>query len=564
MNKTPILSGIVVVLFMSCAVADDKPIPKKIVRFESAEGLRLQALSPDSSKLAFVEQLGKGNCELVLLDLTSGKVLQRSACRKGWSGGFEGGVFSPDGKKLAMVFVGSRRGEERNAWQQELVIWDVERWEEVQTLQPPKGWIRATPLAFSPDGKLLAGKCRREMGHELDHHLPLLWELSTGKVRAPGEKEKLAIKQSQSRHPFPIRFPGGTADPVNPRLDIGPITFAEDNSDILFVQYAGGTSVFSLAQDKTSFNVPLFGQGPPASGNDRFRLRLTPAGRFLPLPKYERPPLGAFADREGIITLATLTKGEDFGRYSELASIKQIEEHCTFFNFRSKRSLPTVVLSTDGKRLVVEGLNSGDAAKSLLMVWDVSAFLELGQKLSSGLPTDERERLWARLFESHPDPVKSEHPGPETARFQQFRAHGAMISMVQHPKEAVEYLRKMMGAPVDLKPVTVWIENLDHHDFKTRDRAERELAKLDQLARPALEKALAGKPSAEVRKRIERLLAQWKETEAAYELRVFRVVDVLEHLRTAEARKILKEFSEGSYGSLYADAAKAALRRESP
>jgi hypothetical protein len=51
-----------------------------------------------------------------------------------------------------------------------------------------------------------------------------------------------------------------------------------------------------------------------------------------------------------------------------------------------------------------------------------------------------------------------------------------------------------------------WLADLDSDSFEVRDRAGRELEKLGFAAAPALRKALGGKPSPEVRRRVEGLL----------------------------------------------------------
>ena len=61
-------------------------------------------------------------------------------------------------------------------------------------------------------------------------------------------------------------------------------------------------------------------------------------------------------------------------------------------------------------------------------------------------------------------------------------------------------------ALADPKAARKWIADLGSDDFKTRDRASRELAPLGPPAAAELRAGLAGKPSAEARDRIERLL----------------------------------------------------------
>src|SRR5262249_33838424 len=74
-----------------------------------------------------------------------------------------------------------------------------------------------------------------------------------------------------------------------------------------------------------------------------------------------------------------------------------------------------------------------------------------------------------------------------------------------------------------------------------RESATRELERLGETAGPALRKALATRPSAEARRRLESLLAvkegPVRSTEA---LRVVRAVEALDYVSSPEARKGLE------------------------
>jgi hypothetical protein len=61
--------------------------------------------------------------------------------------------------------------------------------------------------------------------------------------------------------------------------------------------------------------------------------------------------------------------------------------------------------------------------------------------------------------------------------------------------------------PRDPAAVKKWIRELNSDDFKTRERAAKELAEVGPGVAPLVREALAGKPSAEVRDRLERVLA---------------------------------------------------------
>ena len=116
--------------------------------------------------------------------------------------------------------------------------------------------------------------------------------------------------------------------------------------------------------------------------------------------------------------------------------------------------------------------------------------------------------------------------------------------------------------PADPKQVEQWLNDLDDPKFAVRDKATAELEKLAELARSALEKRLAAKPTLEIRKRIEGLLAKLDGPVTRPEvLRGLRAVEVLERIATAEARQVLESIAKGADDALVTQDAQAALVR---
>jgi HEAT repeat protein len=64
--------------------------------------------------------------------------------------------------------------------------------------------------------------------------------------------------------------------------------------------------------------------------------------------------------------------------------------------------------------------------------------------------------------------------------------------------------------PLDRKKVQEWVAGLDDDSFATREAASRELEKLGAAAKPLLREVIRGRPSPEVRRRINALLAKLK------------------------------------------------------
>jgi hypothetical protein len=115
---------------------------------------------------------------------------------------------------------------------------------------------------------------------------------------------------------------------------------------------------------------------------------------------------------------------------------------------------------------------------------------------------------------------------------------------------------------VDGRQVAKWVADLDADEFDVREKATQELAKLGPAAGPALKKALEGAVSAEVRKRLESLLAKLSPQGPNDEpVRHDRLLELLERTEGAEARKLLEELAAGAPEARLTRQAKAALRR---
>lgn len=138
----------------------------------------------------------------------------------------------------------------------------------------------------------------------------------------------------------------------------------------------------------------------------------------------------------------------------------------------------------------------------------------------------------------------------------------SMIRLIADPARTVGFLRGHLQparAP-DTSAIRRLIIDLDSRRFATRAKANAELEKLGRLAEPALRRALAGHPSAEVRSRVERLL-QDLEKRNTEDLRDLRAAEILERIDTAEARELLSLLASGSPLATLTTAAQSAVDR---
>src|SRR4029077_603676 len=197
--------------------------------------------------------------------------------------------------------------------------------------------------------------------------------------------------------------------------------------------------------------------------------------------------------------------------------------------------IESVAFSPDGLRLA--SANSD----TTVLIWEVPSVPLENRKLADG----ELSRLWADL-------------GSEDAA----RADRALWTLVAVPQRSVPLLKQQL-APADPKlaeKLSKLIADLDSEEFAVRDKADTDLAKLGVLAEPALKKALNGKPSLEVRRRIESLLEQF-ENWPGMPLETWRALAVLERIGSDEAQQVLKGLSEGDPDSRLTQEADAAFQR---
>jgi hypothetical protein len=106
------------------------------------------------------------------------------------------------------------------------------------------------------------------------------------------------------------------------------------------------------------------------------------------------------------------------------------------------------------------------------------------------------------------------------------------------------------------------VRDLDSDRFEERRKAGQELEWLEELARPALREALTGKPSPELRRRLEQLLDRLDgPVPPPRRLRRLRTVEALESIGNAESREVLRGLAAGDPDPRVAEEAGAALAR---
>jgi hypothetical protein len=149
-------------------------------------------------------------------------------------------------------------------------------------------------------------------------------------------------------------------------------------------------------------------------------------------------------------------------------------------------------------------------------------------------------------------------------------ARGAYVArrmLMGVPKLAVELLREHLKPeqPPSMEQITGWIADLNADQFKAREKATQALEQWPELAEPHLRPALEGKPTLEVRRRVEGLLEKFAADRPAGEvLRTLRAIAVLCAIGGEDATTILSRLIDGGSNLRVRQAAKVALERVQP
>jgi hypothetical protein len=201
-------------------------------------------------------------------------------------------------------------------------------------------------------------------------------------------------------------------------------------------------------------------------------------------------------------------------------------------------ALRSLAFSRDGKLLA-----SGDEDTTVLL-WDATRFAAAPR--AAPLPVKEFDALWEDLA------------APDGGR-----AYRAVCRLLVSPGPAVRLLRERI-AWRDLAPeVNRLLDDLGSDTFKAREKAAAALEALGDRARPFLKQAVTGpKLSLEQRRRVEKVLGRLGGPfSSPAGIRLFRAMEVLERVASAEAVELLRQIGAGPAGSPLTSEARRALAR---
>ncbi len=182
-------------------------------------------------------------------------------------------------------------------------------------------------------------------------------------------------------------------------------------------------------------------------------------------------------------------------------------------------------------------LASGDGNGTILL-WDLAG------------ASKKQHRTLAQLWEDLAVPNAAE-------------AWPVMRELVGRPAEAARLLGERLSPPSpppNTNRLAALLKQLDADSAAERERASAALAPLARAVEPQLRQARQASTSAEVRKRLDRLLdgLDWLTPD---EVRTIRAVEVLERIGSAEARGLLHKWAAGPREAVLVREAKQALRR---
>jgi WD40 repeat protein len=443
-------------------------------------------------------------------------------------------VFTPDGKTVATC-----------GWDNLVRLWDVKTGQEVRSL---RGHTEAVfTMAMHPDGKMLASgsndktialwdiaggkEIRRLQGHTA----------AVGRTAFSGDGKVLASSgDDNSVRLWDVASGNELATCAGHGQAVNGLSFAPDGKAVASCSNNGSIQIWDVPSGK---EIRQFGNAAGwvntlayspdgktiATGGALIRLWEVATGK----ERWSTQPGTRGADGQGYFwcvvfspdgkTIASSSPDSSI-RFWETATGKErrlVGKHAG--------GVANVAISPDGKLLAS---SSHDKTGRL---WDLTKIPEASARKEKVKPNDI-DSLWSTLTEA--DAVK---------------AYQAITTLESAPDLAVPYLKKH-AKPVEQKTVTAtvdqitkFIADLDADDFAARESASEELSKLGENAGPALRKALAGNPSAEASRRIDKLLESFKgPTMMPEDLRLIRAIEVLENVGTGEARAILKRLSEGT------------------
>jgi RNA polymerase sigma factor (sigma-70 family) len=483
--------------------------------------------------------------------------------------------------------------------------WDARTGKE---LSPPEGYVSRLHSDYSRDGRLIAvgdGRGRLELWdarqgrrlHTLRDHGPAIAHLAF----SPDGKSLAAALSDRSVHFWSV--PAGKEQRV---LRCGKVQdlsttrvmqFSPDGRRLLLADQKGRACVWDLPSQKVcwdaSFEICAFSSDGATVIGERYGWHVRDASTGKPCGKLALPPGDchalacspdgqriAVSHHDGTVYLCPTTGA--VSQFKAFDRLKALDDPITGKFMRREREVGAAIelaFSPDGRWFCTTGTDGS------LRLWEVATRSEVfrlpghvagigGTGLGLSFGADSRTVLssgpdaQAYLWTLRPPALPADKPSLDSlwaALAAEPKNAYRAIWQFSDARGAAAFLRGKIPpvkAPA-AKRLQQLIADLDSDQFAVRQAASEVLARLGDLAVPALRKALAAKPPLEPRRRLEDLLRGVEtRTLTAGELRIQRAIAALEMQGTAEARQVLKGLAAGAPGALSTREAKAALKRQ--
>jgi WD40 repeat protein len=504
------------------------------------------ALSPDGKLLAVAS--GTAVC---LWDVDARKELAPAPWHPT---GVRTVAFTPDGRTLASA------GNAGEIW-----LWDV-------ATQKPLREIRTLPEMGECLGFLAGGKALLTAG--TTQGAARVWDVATGReirsFRMSSDPDRLSLLSADGGTLFVQEGPCTlifldpvtgkkrkrltvTSDPVNREWVIGP-----DGRTAGSIGIDGAVRILAVETGKERVLVPGVAERNPDLLH-RYLPAFSPDGRFLTVVSSElrgtvelwdtargviRWPPESGANGVGVCKLVVSPDGKILALVdmpgTRICLLEVVTGRmCGFLEGLAGKAM-AFAFSPDGKTLAV-GWPDGT-----VLLWPVDGF---GDPIppKGDLSQKSLQALWEDLA------------GEDAAR-----ALCAIGTLARAPGRTLPFLagRLQRQSGPDPEQLARTIADLDSERFATRQEAERRLRRWGKLAEAALQKALAGRPSEEVRRRLEQLLRRLDgDALSPEQLRQYRAVTLLERAGTPEARHLLEDLARGALGARLTQDARASLQR---
>jgi WD40 repeat protein len=466
------------------------------------------AFAPDGQRLA-----SGSNREVIVWDLSAGKEL--FTYRIVGTNVF-GLAFSPDGRRLA---VGISRT---------IKVLDTATGKEESTVNGAAHFLFR--MAYSPDGKHLAasGGSLNNAGGEL-----CVWEAATGKIvmRLP-QPVGAVLNVAYSPDGRRLATASGATSGTRP----GEVTVWEADGSREVVTLHGHTdNVYGVAFSPNGRHVASASGSRGTTRPGEVKLWEVLTGQEVLSLKGHLGPVFAVAFSPDGRLLATAS-GDRTVRLWEAATGREVVSLSGHTGV-----IYSVTFSPNGKRLASAGMDR------VVKVWDVPA---PARPAPQAMDEKQAGACWEALR-------------GDDAR----KAYRAVGLLAAAPRESVPFLRTRVPPAATLteerqRALERWLRDLDDDSFKIREQASAALLRLGEAVLPAARKTLAGKPSAEVRRRLQEIVEKLGRVAPSPDGRAaLRAVEALECAGTAEARGLLQELAAGLPGAGLTGEASAALAR---